>query len=185
LPYERRHIPFAEPRPPEYLALNPFGRIPTLVDGDLVVPESNTILRYLAHREGRYDLYPEAPRERAPVDAALDAWSTQVRPGLFPLEAAAIFHRDREEGGGSWAEGDPAAVERAIPRAQEALDVFERFVADDGTVLGRFTIADCAAGPVIWRTLRLPLEFGRWPKLSRFRDAIAEHPAFLAAEPVG
>src|SRR4029453_18024452 len=111
LEYERRYVPFAEPRPAEYVALNPFGRIPTLIDGELVLPESNAILRYLADREGREDLYPRDPAQRAPVEAALDAWSTQVRPALFPLEMAAIFHRDRERGGGTWQEGDPAAIE--------------------------------------------------------------------------
>lgn len=185
LPYERRHVPFAEPRPADYVALNPFGRIPTLVDGDLVLPESNAILRYLAHREGRHDLYPQQPRPKARVDFALDAWSTQIRPALAPLEAAAIWHGDREAGGGRWEDGDPAAIEAARPTAEAALDLFERFVADDGTVLGGLTIADFAAGPVIWRTKRLPLDFSRWPKLARLRDAVSAHPAFEAAGPVG
>ena len=67
----------------------------------------------------------------------------------------------------------------------DGLDVFEQFIADNGTVLGGFTIADVAAGPVIWRTKRLPLELERWPKILRFRDAIEARPAFKAAEPVG
>jgi glutathione S-transferase len=185
LVYERRRVPFAWPRPAAYVELNPFGRIPTLLDGKLVLGESNAILRYLAHRERRYDLYPLSAAERAPVDFALDAWSTQVRPALYALEAPAIWHRDIETGGGTWEEGDQDAIRAALPAAETALDMFERFVAENGTVLGRFTIADCAAGPVVWRTLRLPLDFARWPKLARFRDAVAEHPAFLAAEPVG
>jgi glutathione S-transferase len=184
LDYERRQVPFAWPRPAEYVELNPFARIPTLLDGDLVLGESNAILRYLAHRERRYDLYALEPTERAPVDFALDAWSTQVRPALYDLERPAIWHRDIEIGGGTWEEGDPEAIKAALPGAEAALDTFEQFVAANGTVLGRFTIADCAAGPVIWRTLRLPLDFGRWPKLARFRDAVAEHPAFQAAGPV-
>jgi glutathione S-transferase len=185
LGYEKVHVPFEEPRPEWYTALNPFGRIPTLVDGDLVLPESNAILRYLANREGRFDLYPSEPTERARVDHALDAWSTIVRPPLLPLEAAALFHRDRETGGGTWEEGDPAAIQAARTPAEEALDRFERFVAANGTVLGSFTIADCAVGPVLWRTRRLPLDFERWPKASRLRDAITERPAFQAAGPVG
>ena len=183
--YERREVPFAEPRPEEYLALNPFGRIPTLIDGDLVLPESNAILRYLAHREERYDLYPLEPRERALVDAALDAWSTQVRPGLQPLERVVIFQRDSEGGTGTWEDADQAAIQAALPRAEAALDLLERFVADNGTVLGRLTIADFAAGPVVWRTRRLPLDLTRWPKVLRLRDAIEAHPAFQGAEPVG
>lgn len=185
LEHDKVHVSFAEPRPEWYLALNPFGRIPTLVDGDLVLPESNAILRYLAHRESRHDLYPLEPRERAAVDCALDAWSTQVRPALYQLEDVALFHRDLEEGGGSWEEGDQAEIEARRPRAEASLDTFERFVAGNGTVLGRFTIADCAVGPVLWRTRRLPLDFSLWPKAARLRDAISAHPAFQAAGPVG
>ena len=185
LEYEKEHVPFEEPRPDSYTAVNPFGRIPTLVDGDLTLAESNAILRYLAHREGRYDLYPEEARERAPVEWALDAWSTQVRPSLLPLEFAALFHRDRETGGGTWEEADQEAVREAVPKAEAGLDLYEQFVADNGTVLGGFTIADCAVGPVLWRTLRLPLDFARWPKLARLREAIAAHPSFQAAGPVG
>jgi glutathione S-transferase len=119
------------------------------------------------------------------------ASSMRSRPGFsWPsssssTNAVALFHSDREAGGGKWEDGDQAAIKAELPRAEAALDVFERFVPEDGTVLGHSTIADFAAGPVIWRTLRLPLDFGRWPKLARFRDAIATHPAFLAAGPVG
>ena len=185
LEYERRHVPFAQPRPPEYVALNPFGRIPTLVDDDLVLFESNAVLRYLAHREHRYDLYPEGPRERASVDAALDAWSTQIRPPLQPLERAALWHADPEEPVGRWQDGDQEKIQARLPAVQDALATFETFVADNGTVLGRFTIADVACGPVLWRTLRLPIDFGALPKLARLRDAVTERPAFQAADPRG
>ena len=185
LPYETVPVPLGQPRPDWYLALNPFARIPTLADGELTLAESNAILRYLAHRERRFDLYPEDARGRARVDWALDAFATLVRPPLFPLKRAALFHRDLETGGGSWEEGDPAAIETVRGPAEAALDAFEQFVSADGTVLSTFTIADCSVAPVLWRTFRLPLEFTRWPKLARLREAVAAHPAFAAAGPVG
>ncbi len=184
LEYETCEVPLSRPRPTWYTDVNPYGRIPTLLDGDLVLPESNAILRYLANREQRVDLYPADPAARARVDFALDAWSTQVRPSLAPLETAALFHRDRETGGGRWEDADPAAVEAARGSAEAMLDVFESAIADNGTVLGSFTIADCAVGPVLWRSLRLPLDFSRRPNTARLRQAIAEHPDFLAAGPV-
>jgi glutathione S-transferase len=185
LAYERRHVPFAEPRPAEYVALNPMGRIPTLVDGDLILPESNAILRYLANRERRDDLYPTEAAGRARVDSVLDAWSTQVRPALFPLERAALGHEDWERGGGRWEDADPVGIEATRGAAEAKLDLFERVVAGGDSVLDRFTIADCGIGPVLWRTLRLPLDFSRWPRLARLRDAIAANSSFQAAGPVG
>jgi glutathione S-transferase len=185
LPYERRHVSFAEPRPADYLALNPFGRIPTLLDGELVLAESNAILRYLANRERRDDLYPLDPRERARVDWAMDAWSTIVRPPLFALEAVTIFRDGREEGGGSAEGADPEAVAATLPRIDATLSAYEQFVAGNGTVLGAFTIADCSVGPILWRTLRLPLDLSSYPKLAQLRESVAARPSFQAAGPVG
>ena len=63
LEYERRTIPITRPRPDDYVALNPLAGIPTLIDGDLVLTESNAILRYVANRYGGEELYP-ADRSR-------------------------------------------------------------------------------------------------------------------------
>ncbi|MGD8325708.1 MAG: glutathione S-transferase N-terminal domain-containing protein [Sphingomonadales bacterium] len=57
---------------PEFLSINPKGLIPVLVEGDFVLSESNTICRYLAAREGRDDLLPKEPAERAKVEAWMD-----------------------------------------------------------------------------------------------------------------
>ena len=181
---EKVHVPFSWPRPETYTALNPFGRIPTLVDDDVVVGESNAILRYIARRERRDDLYPREPADQARVEWALDAWSTQVRPMLMPAEAAALFHTDQEGGSGRPEDADQAAVAAALGPAREALALFERFIADNGTVLGTFTIADCAVAPVLWRSYRLPLSLEGLPKVALLRETATGRPAFRAAGPV-
>src|ERR1700688_4011685 len=58
---------------PEYLAMNPNGRVPTMVDGDFVLWESNSIMRYLvlAYTAGS-PIYPQALHRRAGVDRWLD-----------------------------------------------------------------------------------------------------------------
>ena len=61
---------------PEYLALNPNGIVPFLVDGDLRLGESMAILKYLARKAGS-DAYPSDPRAQAKVDEALSWFSTQ------------------------------------------------------------------------------------------------------------
>jgi glutathione S-transferase len=77
LPYE--HIPaggdFGGLSDAAYLAMNPNGRIPTLKDGDLVVWESDAIVRYLAARYGAGTLWPEDPAERAIADQWM-TWGT-------------------------------------------------------------------------------------------------------------
>ena len=176
LTYERVEVPRARPRPDWYLELNPQGGIPTIADDDFVLAESNTILRYLAQRESRADLYPKSLRERAVVERLLDAWSMLVRPSIFPLERASGVHDER----------DDEAAAAALPDAQRSLEALEALVADNGTMTGAFTIADMCAAPTLFRTraLDLPLDWQRLPRLAVIRDTVTARPTFAAADPV-
>ena len=184
LEYERRYVPMPRPRPAWYLERYPFGTIPFMEDGDFELGESNAMLRYLANREGRTDLYPVEPEKRARVDWALDAWSTQFRGAFYPAERIGLMHVDIEQGGGRAEDANQEELAEALEVAREKFDIMERFVADNGTVLGSFSIADCAFAPVLWRWYRLPLSFEAWPKVARLRDAVTAHPAFAAMGPV-
>ena len=182
---ELRHVPFTWPRPVDYVELNPFGRLPTLVDGDIVIAESNAILRYLARREGRNDLYPVEAPGYARVEWALDAWATNVRPALAPAERIAFMETGNwDEGGGRAEDADQEALKPALEQASAGLDRFEQFCADNGTVTGTLTIVDFCIASVLWRAQRLPLDFTRWPKTAKIEAAMSARPAFLAAEPV-
>jgi 5-methylthioadenosine/S-adenosylhomocysteine deaminase len=76
LRYSRRLVPFEKPRPDWHCQLNPTGGIPVLVDGPLILAESQAILRYLACRERRWDFYPRRLSDRARVEWLLDAISS-------------------------------------------------------------------------------------------------------------
>jgi glutathione S-transferase len=184
LVYERTHVPLGRPRPDWYVARYPFGTIPFMQDGDMELGESNAMLRYLANREGRDDLYPTDPVRRARVDWALDAWSTQIRGALFAAERIGLMHTDLEQGGGMPEDADQSELAAAVGTAGAKLDLMESFVADNGTVTGSFSIADCAVAPVLWRWYRMPLPFDRWPKVALLRDTVTARPAFAEMGPV-
>ena len=57
---------------PQFLEVNPIGLVPAVIDGDVVLRESNTIVRYLATKHGRSDLYPVDPAARADVEQWMD-----------------------------------------------------------------------------------------------------------------
>jgi glutathione S-transferase len=181
--YERVEVPLADPRPDWYLALNPVGRVPALEDGDLLLTESQAILRYLADREGAQELYGRDPRERAPVDEFLDRFAQTLRPALFRVEAAALCYTP---GVGFVPEnGDPEAARNAERAIAGTLALFDRLVAPGGGyALGRFTIADCAAAPALFRSIRTGLDLGPYPALARWRETLLARPAFARAEPV-
>lgn len=184
LPHERRTVALGRPRPDAFMALNPVGGIPVLEDDGFVLSESHAILRYLAGREGRDDLLPAAPRERAVVDEFLDRFATGIRAAFFRHEAPALGY-SREKGGMGAVPPDPAAAALAERAIQPSLRLLEGLVGPGAAVLGRFTIADCALAPVLFRSTRTGLDLSAYPRLTSLREALVSHPAFVAAGPVG
>ena len=74
---------------PAYLALNPNGRVPLLVDGDFVLWESHAIMQYLADTTGGQDIYPAGAKARADVNRWLFWSACHFAP------ACALFIRER------------------------------------------------------------------------------------------
>jgi glutathione S-transferase len=101
LSYERidAGMAFGRNQEPDYLAMNPNGRVPTLVDGDFVLWESNSIMRYLVLAYGKGSpIYPAPPRQRAAVDRWLD-WTLSTlqpvdRPVFWALVRTPVEKRD-------------------------------------------------------------------------------------------
>ena len=142
LAYERidAGMAFGRNREPDYLAMNPNGRVPTLVDGDFVLWESNSIMRYLvlAYAQGS-PLYPQAPKLRAGVDRWLD-WTLSTlqpvdRPVFWALVRTPAEQRDMVA---IQKDADAEAVQWRIVDAQLAT---RRFIEGDD-----FTLADIALG---------------------------------------
>lgn len=172
LAYDKVEIPFERPRPDWYAALHPLATIPLLRDGDAVIGESNTILRYLAGRELRTDLYPSDPLARAHVDWVMDTWSMHLRPVAIQVELPALF--------GPTPDVEKAA--EALPAYVAVLECVERLVRGSGTLCaGGLTIADACAAPTLYRAAKLDLPWERLPKLAAVRDTVLAHPAFIAA----
>jgi glutathione S-transferase len=180
--YEHALVPVETPRPDAFLALNPIGTVPTLVDEQLVLSESHAILRYLIRREGRPDLYGPTQAEAAHVDEWLDRLTTVLRPAFFRHERVALGY---VQGTGFHPEaGDPEAALECAAQIAPTLRLCEELVSDNGTVAGRFTIADCAFAPVLYRTTHSGLDLDPYPKLLRLRETVMSRPAFIAAGPV-
>ena len=182
LAYEHALVPVEQPRPDSFLALNPIGTVPTLVDEQLVLSESHAIMRYLIRREGRPDLYGPTQAEAAHIDEWLDRLTTVLRPAFFRHESVALgYVRGR---GFHPEQGDPVAARELAAQIAPTLRTFDALVSDNGTVLGRFTIADCAIAPVVYRTTHSGLDLSPYPNLLRLRETVTARPAFIAAGPV-
>jgi glutathione S-transferase len=182
LPYEIHPVSMARPRPQEYLDVNPVGGIPTLQDDDFTLAESHAILRYLATRERRADLYPDDARERATVDEFLERFNTGLRTALFRVEAVALGWALAD--GFDPSRGDAARAAEVAAEVAGQIDLLERVVGDGGfTVLGRFTIADCAIAPVLHRMGPCGIDLDARPRLRALREGLLTRPAWAAAGP--
>lgn len=82
-----------EGRTPEYLAINPSGKMPTLVDGAFVLSESNAILQYLCEAHGDFRLGSRDPEGRARIAQWLFWESAHWQPARGAVLSAFVRHR--------------------------------------------------------------------------------------------
>jgi glutathione S-transferase len=141
--------------------------------------ESNAILRYLANRESRDDLYPADPPARARIDMMLDRFSLTIRPAFFQVERLALGFTAAAGFG-----GEPGDAEAAREKEQEVtptVRLFDELVDPSGHWLGSFTIADIAAAPMLFRTTKTGMDLEPYPNLRTMRDLLLARPAFAGA----
>ncbi len=162
--------PFGGNRDPEYLALNPNGTVPTLVDGDFVLWESNAVVRYLGESYGGPPWVPDDRHGRALAGQWMD-WSNAV----IIRRIAPLIEGLREPA----ARRDAAAIAAHRDRVAEAWTVLDDHLADRDYILGAApTIADVALGAVVNRWYVLPIERPARPRLERWYGRLRERPAY-------
>ncbi len=175
LPYQRidAGLQFGRNTEADYLAMNPTGKIPTLVDGDLVLWESNSILRYLAMQYGASSLlYPSTPRERAGIDRWLD-WSLSTlqpaeRPVFWAIVRTPASERDEDK-----LAADIVKVATVWKLLDAQLDGRD-FVEGES-----FTIADIVLGAFAKRWFGLPgVQRPQMPNLERWYASLAMRAGF-------
>jgi glutathione S-transferase len=175
LSYERidAGMAFGRNHDPDYLAMNPNGRVPTLVDDDFVLWESNSIMRYLVLAYGNGSpVYPEAPKHRAGVDRWLD-WTLSTlqpvdRPVFWALVRTPVEKRDQVA---IQKDADAEAIQWRIVENQLAS---RRFIEGD-----EFTLADIALGAYARRWFGVEgIRKPQLPHLERWFAQFAERPGF-------
>jgi glutathione S-transferase len=158
----------------DYLAMNPNGRIPTLVDGDFVLWESNSIMRYLCLAYGGdTPIYPCEPRQRAAVERWLDWTLSTVQPVERPLFWGLIRTPP--------AERDMAALQKSADAAAAIWTVLDRQLATRRYVEGEvFTLADIALGTFARRWFGLHgIAKPDLPHLARWFAELEGRPGFV------
>ena len=172
---EYEHVPtnfVGEAQEKAYLALNPNGKVPTMVDGELVLFESMAINLYLAEHYGGA-LWPERSEDRARA-LQWSVWGVaEVENHTIPIVWELLFKRNE-------ADRDMAVVEQHREALGRPLRMLNRHLLRNTWLLGdHFTIADVnVAGTVSLAQI----DWSPYSEIERWRAACEQRSAFKRAQ---
>ncbi|HTM78089.1 MAG TPA: glutathione S-transferase family protein [Devosia sp.] len=168
LAYDREDwgLPLRDPHVPEFLALNPNGQVPVLIDGDFVLWESNAILLYLAEFYGQGTLWTQEPYLRA----LMYQWLGWQASELNPSWGYAVQALMRKTPGFD----DASKIANSIARWTGKMDLLEAHLAKgEAYVAGaEFTLADIAIGLSVHRWFLTPFEKESLPAVTGYYQRV-------------
>lgn len=173
IPYERADAggAFGIVGDTDYLAMNPNGLVPCLKDGDLILWESNAIVRYLARQYGSAPFCPPDAKSWATADKWMDwsslSFSAPYRDLFWNL--VRISPEQRNE----------AAIANGAAQCARLMAIADKALATSPFLSGRaFGIGDIPLGCVAYGWFALPIERPELPHLSAWYGRLATRPAY-------
>ena len=173
LSYERDDIggPFGGNREPQYLAMNPNGVVPTVIDDDIVLWESNVIVRYLVRKHTPNDLLPDDPVRLAVAEQWMDWQQTVVGPAIFPVFWGLVRTAPEDR--------DAEVISAGRDRLENVLSILDARLSAVAFVGGEdFSMADIPLGIMAYRWFNFNIERKDMPDLARWYQLLTERPAF-------
>ena len=175
IPHVRQNVggSFGGTRAPDYLAINPNGRIPTIRDGAIVLWESNAIVRYLCRRYDKSGLLlPQVEEEYALADQWMDWYKTTLYPAYIDLIWAII----RTEP----AVRDHRRIAELRSATEDSLVILDNHLGRTGFVVGKsLTMADVPFGALVYRYLNLEIDRPAFPHIDSWYRRLSERPAYI------
>ncbi len=159
---------------PDYRAMNPNGLVPTIRDGELVLWESNAIVRYLSAEYGSGLLFPVEARERAVVDQWADWTATTFQPSWSAVFAAKVRTPAAEQ--------KPDDIGKAIANAERQFEILDGRLADVPFLAGdKLTYADLIAGIGLYRWTTMDISRRSFANVTAWHRRLRERPAYVKA----
>lgn len=156
---------------PDYLAINPTWRIPTIDDDGVIVWESGAIVRYLTARYGSGSLWNPDPAVRAVADQWMDWMQTALQREFMDYFWG--FVRTPP------ADRDWRRLHAIFERLVGHLELLDRQLADHPYLAGdTFTMADIPAGTALYRYYEMPVDRPPLDNLRAWYDRLTERPAY-------
>ncbi len=181
IPYQAKLVSFEDKDSPGYRALQPFGQVPVLEDGNLTMFESGAIVLYLGERSEK--LLPADPAARAHAITWLLCALNTIEVAVLPLVAIDLFHTDK-----AWAKERRPEAEATV---RKRLAELAARLGDRDYLEGEFTAGDLMMTTVL-RFLRhtdlvaeqpnLQAHLARCEARPAFQKALADHMAPFAEQ---
>lgn len=159
---------------PEFLAMNPHGRVPVIRDGDTIVWESQTILRYLAATYGGDRFWSESAAARSLAERWMDWSACSLQPDFLNGVFWGFYRTPPEH-------RDMRAVNAAVARCTSHMRLLDRILADTPYLAGAtLTLADIPAGTALFRYFGLEIERPDVPNVARWYERLQQRRAYRA-----
>lgn len=156
-----------------YAEYNPNRQVPTIKDGDVVLWESNVIVRYLAAKHALGTLMPADLATRAKAEMWMDWQQNAIMPGLSPLFLGLIRTPRQKR--------NTATIRAGAEIVEAALRLLDRYLARRSYVVpDHLTVADIPLGCAVHRWYALPLERPDLPNLRAWYERLTARPGFAA-----
>ena len=164
---------------PEYFALNPNGKVPTLIDGDFTLWESNAIMQYLADKVPDNTLFSQEPHIRADI-IRWQCWEQahfNNALGSISLEAAIKPHLLKQE-------PDQSVIDAASESLKTFSNVLENHLKECDYVVGNnLTLADYSIISIEGFKDMLPFDWSSYPRLNAYFDRVRNDPHWASTAP--
>lgn len=156
---------------PEYRAMNPMGLVPVVRDGDLVLWESNAILRYLADTRGGERLYPREPARRAAVERWLDWGLGTLNGAMHPLFWQLIRTPEADRA--------PERIAKLTAEAARLWGIVDGVLAGQAYLAGDdLSLADIGVASWLHRWMHLPVERPAMPNLEAWHRRLGQEAGY-------
>lgn len=159
-----------EQKNPDYLKLNPNGKVPTLVDDGFVLWESNAILLYLAEKFSATKLLPTGGHDRARMFQWLLFEQTTFRPPLSLLYRQTRFTPPDKQ--------DSKAIEQAWSEIRTNMGILQTALSGREYIGGTFSVADIAVLPYVYLAKDLGVELSAWPGVEAYWQRLSPRPSW-------